>query len=162
MKPLRYGRIISSCRTNVMVLLIWLLSLCGALLDPVVAAFSESRFPVKRGTSKDFVWNVEFCEHAFWDDFKFNQYLYFLVIIEFVCLTFLYIRVFCEYRKFVKRRHVFNPDEVHNKKAIVTTLLIVGTFMVCWMPRSLITLLRLFRVAKYTTLNSRLMHTYIE
>ena len=59
---------------------------------------------------------------------------YFLVMPELIVLIILYTRIYVAYKKFVTRQRAFRPDEQHTNKAIVTTLLVVGTFMIGWVP----------------------------
>ena len=64
---------------------------------------------------------------------------YFLVIpvfFFFFVIIALYVRIFIVYKKYVIRRQSFCPDDLHNNKAIITTLLIFGTLMTGWVPYS--------------------------
>jgi hypothetical protein len=56
--------------------------------------------------------------------------------ISFICftgITFIYMRIYCK----IKGKHptnIVHNKSIANKKALVTTMLILGTFVVCWLP----------------------------
>ena len=132
-KPLHYNRIVSNNHTKVVIALIWIVSFIGVALETVPEIFTYYRIDDVENT---------FCSHMQ------NEYVsrmpYFLVIPELFVLIGLYARIFITYKKYIIRRLSFHPDDRHNNKAIVTTLLIVGTFMVGWVPYSVLKMLQIF------------------
>lgn len=134
-KPLHYHGIRSKFRANLMILLIWILSIIGTLSDIIAGVASDN------GLS-----STSFCVHVASDDFDARVVPYSLVIFDFFVLIFLYARVFLEYKKFIARRQTFHSGELHNMKAVVTTVLIIGTFLICWMPISVYWFLQYFKL----------------
>lgn len=129
LNPLHYHEIMTSFRANCLLLVVWLLSVFGGLLDIVVSAFTKS--------SGLQLQDPDFCFLVIDDRFHAQTAPAFFVIIESVFLVILYARVFCEYRSFSTRSQIYPRRETHNKKAIITTGLIIGTFQVCWIPVTL-------------------------
>ena len=79
--------------------------------------------------------NNTFCQYMLQEYFPKTFYL---LIIPVIVLIILYLQVYVAYKKYVIRHQSLRPDYQHNKKAIVTTLLVIGTFMVCYLPVSVL------------------------
>ena len=124
LKPLHYNKILSRFRGNVMLLLIWIISIIGGLLDMIAGAFTKT----SAGS---------FCLHVYTDNFDAQIVILSLVLLELFVLLYLYVCIFLEVKKMLARHQSLNQDSMHSRKAIITTLLIVGTFMICWVPNSL-------------------------
>ena len=132
-KPLHYNRIMSRFRTNFIIIIIWISSSMVASL-PFVAQLFEYAAENAFG---NFCFFVAFISNLA-DLYKI---CYYFIMPEFLILTFLYVKVFLEYRKFEARRQTLQLDDMHNKKAIITTLLIIGSFFLFWMPQFLYTII---------------------
>ena len=128
-KPMHYNRIVSNSRIRACVALIWIVSFIIVVTESIPEIINYYK-------NKDM--ETHFCTHMTWE-YRYNPKIpYFLVIPELIVLIILYARIYVAYKKFVTRRQSFRPDNQHNNKAIVTTLLIIGTFMVGWVPYSII------------------------
>ena len=136
-KPLHYTRIVSNSRTKTTIALIWAVSFITVVLETVPEIINYC-------TTEDK--GITFCKHM--NDEYVSRIPYLLVIPVFMTLIILYTRIFIAYRRFVTRRQLFRPDDQHNNKAIVTTLLIIGTFMFGWVPYCLIEILQMFFFGK--------------
>ena len=132
-KPMHYHQIMSNFRGNMIIVFIWIISLFGGFLDIIVGGFKE--------TNSDESDNVDFCSKVYRDDFQAMLIIFGLVLVELVILGYIYLCIFCEVRQLLKRGATLHQDDMHNKKAIITTLLIIGTFMVCLVPNSLFQLI---------------------
>lgn len=143
MKPLHYHEIMSRCRGNLMLILIWIISLTGGLLDLIVGAFWHD------GSN-------DFCETVYRDGFDAQIFIFGLVLLELLVLIYLYLQIFLEVKKLLVRGQAMHQDDMHNKKAIVTTLLIIGTFMICLAPNSVfqITIQILLRTDRQSVMDS--------
>ena len=120
--PLHYNRIMTSFRTKLLILVIWIISLLVGSLETAIDLL----------THLDHKPHV--CDYA---EFTYSYIVpYIFVMLEVFILIVLYTKVFLEYKRFVARRQIFQLDDQHNKKAIVTTSLIIGSFMLCWIPMS--------------------------
>ena len=125
-KPLHYNSIVTSIRATACIALIWIVSFITVVIETIPETLEYYK---NDGNQYSFCFYMRY------------EYLpripYFLVIPELIVLVLLYTRIYVAFKKFVKRRESFRPDDQHNNKAIVTTLLIIGTFMVSWVPYSL-------------------------
>ena len=135
-KPLHYKRIMINFRANLCSLIIWMVSFIVGLLDLVAAAFAD--FSDKSDLFlKAFI--ESYCFRMLTDNFIYSRIIvYILNMSELFILLFLYVRILCEYKKFAARQQAFQVDDLHNKRAMVTILAIIGTFVVGWVPISLI------------------------
>ena len=147
-KPLHYQTIMSSFNTNLIILSVWVVGLSIGLLEVIATLFTDYAMP-------PFV-TYNFCLYVVNDSYQFVTWVipYILVLLALCVILFLYTRIFIEYRKFIGRHQQFHPSELHNKKAIVTTLLVIGTFMICWVPISVYRLVHSFRLVKYSRNNA--------
>ena len=132
LKPMQYHQIMSNFRGNMIIVLIWIISLFGGFLDIIVGGFKETK------SDKS---DEEFCSKVYRDDFQAMLIIFGLVLLELLVLGYIYLRIFCEVQRLLKRGATLHQDYMHNKKAIITTLLIIGTFMVCLVPNSLFQLI---------------------
>ena len=124
LNPMHYHEIMSRFRGNLMLFLIWIISFVGGLIDFIVGAAIGGEN------------GEDFCLRIYTDKFESQIVLLGLIIPELFVLIFLYSCIFLEVKKLLGRGHALHQDDLHNKKAIITTLLIIGTFMFCWVPNS--------------------------
>ena len=94
--PLHCHEIMSNFRTNVIILLIWVVSVAFGFTEVIAALFFENTF----------IPYSDICMNAFMDDFDFTLVIYFYVLAELLVLIFLYLRVYLEFRKFVLRNRL--------------------------------------------------------
>lgn len=133
LKPLHYHLIMSKTRANIMILAIWFISVLGGLLNVIVGSFLDSEV------------TGDFCYHVLTDGFEAQVPILCLVLLEMLILIYLYCHIFhiiksSSYQIRLNARSLLRRQSancnLHSRKAIITTLLIVGTFMVCWIPYS--------------------------
>ena len=134
-KSLYYNRIVSKRRTSVCIVLIWILSVVASAIETIPEIIKYYRGYETQYTITS-IWM-----HMLW--FYQPKLPYFLVILELSVLIILYIRIYVAYKDHVTRRQLFRPDEQHSHKAFITTLFIIMTFMIGWVPYSIIQILLL-------------------
>ena len=144
-KPLYYNRIVSKRHTSACIVLIWILSVVASAIETIPEIIKYYRG-----------YEIQYTITSIWIHmFRFYQpkLPYILVIFELIVLIILYIRIYVAYKDHVTRRQLFRPDEQHSHKAFITTLFIIMTFMIGWVPYSIIQILLLStRHHPYTTL----------
>ena len=123
--PMHYHEIMSGFRGNLMLVLIWIISIFGGLLDVIAGLFTD-------GDEE-----IDFCLKIYIDKFESQIVLLSLILLELFVLIYLYLRIFLEIKQLLARGQAMHQDNLHSTKAIVTTLLIIGTFMICWVPNSI-------------------------
>ena len=127
-KPLHYNRILSSKRIRACFAYIWIFSCVASVSETIPKIINYFK------SNED-----QFCLYMIAEYMP--RFPYLLVIPVFIVLVIIYTRIYVAYTKYVTRRQIFHPDDQHNKKAIVTTLLIIITFMIGWVPVSVITII---------------------
>ena len=128
--PLHYHNLFSVKRSKVAIKIIWLLAVTTGFIYAVIP-----------------IWNADFskstpshhlCEYLFLTLYG-DEYAALVVAFIFTCvILILYISIYCVARK----KTIISSDKsgrigmksYKNKKAFVTTLLILGTFIGCWLP----------------------------
>ena len=127
-KPLHYDRILSTKRLSACVAFIWIFSFVVSVIETIYKIISYFK------SNED-----QFCLYMMLEYLP--RFPYLLVIPVFIVLVIIYTRIYVAYTKYVTRRQIFHPDDQHNNKAIVTTLLIIITFMIGWVPVSVMTII---------------------
>ena len=123
MQPLHYFHIMNSFRGNLMITVLWVIALIGGFSN-FFAGFGK--------TAEDSFMN--FCEYTLYTEY---QAEYIVIIMALVCLIsilVIYIRIYREVKQINAKCVNLLEDGLHNRKAFRTTLLIIGTFVICWLP----------------------------
>ena len=127
-KPLHYNRTLSTKHISACVSFIWIFSFVASMIETIPKIISYFK------SNED-----QFCLYMIVEYLP--RFPYLLVIPVFIVLVIIYTRIYVAYTKYVTRRQIFHPDDQHNNKAIVTTLLIIITFMIGWVPISVMTII---------------------
>ncbi|XP_046333420.1 melanocortin receptor 3-like [Haliotis rufescens] len=125
MKPLHYAAYLSRARGNCFIVTIWMLAIfCG---------FSVFLSDIRNYGKRD----LNYCHYLKKRDFQ-GEYL--IIAVAFLCLLtilYTYLRIYIEVRRVHRQGPSARMDYVRNRKALFTTLVIIGTFAVCWLPTCL-------------------------
>ena len=81
---------------------------------------------------------LSFCDKMYFN-FVFDPYFIFTIgtIVCVVLLLFMYCRICCEIRRYSRRSYTMTRHTVKQRRSTITTLSIVISFLVCWMPCSM-------------------------
>jgi hypothetical protein len=125
LKPLHYPTIMNKRRVSSMICLLWAISLIAGFSD-FLSGFRLYQY------NKDY---YNYCELIWLTPYNDEYMTFALALVCLVVMLVIYIRIY------IKIKHRQRPDQVvqahnmkRNKKPLVTTLFIVGTFMFCWLP----------------------------
>ena len=130
-KPLHYAQIISSFRQKSVLLLLWIVGVLIGIRAVIVALITH-RLANETHALCDEIFRI----HDVAIHNAVASVLYLLALLELCVLIYLYLRIYVAIRKFQDRCHTRQHDNTHNSKAIITSLFIVGTFFICWIPLS--------------------------
>jgi hypothetical protein len=124
-RPIHYPIQMTSRRTICIIVILWVISF--------LVGFSE--FFVGLPYYEKFKHTKTFCQFIHSNKFPYAPaYVIFVIIIVcFVLMTFIYSRILLEIQRH-RERATNNPDLRRNRKALVTTIIILGTFTICWVP----------------------------
>ena len=127
MRPLHYTIMLSRERSICMIATLWVCAILFGFSDFFSAYPKYSHYTDK----------YNFCEFVHLTKYNEEYAVFVLALACLVIMLFIYIRIYMEVRKHHSRQtsaHSTQQDIVKNKKAIITTLLILGTFILCWLP----------------------------
>lgn len=125
-KPLMHNCYMSRSRCTTMIIIFWIIAvLCG---------FSD--FFSVLGELKDYhkyKKKFNFCEFIWLTDYHEEYTLFAIALLCLFTMLFIYVRIYWEVRH---RTNSWPPQQElqKSKKALITTLLILGTFILCVMP----------------------------
>ena len=78
--------------------------------------------------------SVHFCEWI-WNSKYQEEFITFgIVIICFISMSVMYLRIYCEVKGMDRSSAITDSNVTKNNRALITTLLILGTFVLCWLP----------------------------
>lgn len=121
--PYRYVHLLNRRRTNFMIAFLWTVGF--------IWGFSSFFGGFQKSEELKY---LNFCETSNYSDFHSE---YFVILTAAICSTamiVIYTRIFCVVRKVSTESTTVHKDGLHNTKALRTSALIVGTFVVCWFP----------------------------
>ena len=132
-KPLHHGRLLSKRLTRKLILFCWALAFLFGYSDFYVEFYKIHETRNAHG--------VNVCEAIYITKYQEEYCIFALTAVVYPLMLILYIRlcVYIQRRKPPGSSHSksFNLRQTKNKKSFVTTLIILGTFTVCWLPNCL-------------------------
>jgi len=148
LRPLHYHSIMTRRRVSLLILIFWILALLFGFSD----FFTGIQF------WQYFREYYNFCEIVWLTPYQ-DEYVTFALALG--CFGLMSVIYWLIYRK-VKSRDIASQSRANNaggrreKKALVTTLLIVGTFVLCWLPMCLfqLTLITIVKLSPETLQNN--------
>ena len=126
LKPLHHSTLLDKGRTTIMIITFWLVAF--------VSGFSDFLSPL---------WELKtylrlhhnYCEFAWLSPYQ-EEYTVFAIALVCLCLmVFMYTRIYHRVRSRIQREDMVKI--ARNRHALLTTLLILGSFMLCWLPTCL-------------------------
>ncbi|CAH1788906.1 unnamed protein product [Owenia fusiformis] len=128
LKPLDYHRLMNKKRSRLMILALWLVSAAFGFSD-VFSGFAG----YDKSYEQQYNYTSNYCEIIRNNNFHPEFAIFALVIVCFIVMSAIYSKIFL-----IVRSHQRRANEVkENRKAVVTTLLILVTFAVCFLPNTL-------------------------
>jgi hypothetical protein len=110
-----------------------LLLLSGLWILSALAGFSDFFSGLYK--NKDYIntsiFNLNYCEYVYMTKYQEEYPLFAIAIICMIVMIYIYIKIYITVRK--HQQSEFRQLK-KNKKAIITTLLLLGSFIVCWLP----------------------------
>ena len=136
LKPLHYPSLMNKRRANIAIIVFWLVALVCGFSDFLSGYNSYHKYSHKYNYC-EFIWRSSYNE----------EYIIFAVaLLCCLVMTVAYVRIFIT----IRRRHtmlsIHSNDMRKNQKALYTTLLILGTFMLCWLPTVIFQLTMIIQV----------------
>lgn len=133
--PFCYQRCTTSRMSTMCIVCIWILSVACGLVDIFVA--------LGKGNSTD----VDFCIVIITDEFEPEMILIGVTFIVLLFITVFYLKIYFAVSKLINHDRMQYPSAMHSSKKLVTTFLIIITFVIFWLPLSIfkVTLVLLLR-----------------
>ena len=125
-QPFQLQILLNRSRTNIMIFVLWGIA--------AIAGFSNYFSPIGE-LDEYFKWNYKFnyCEFIWLTKYQ-EEFLTFAIAgICLIAMPFIYLRIFVEVRN-KSSQAIMRKGSNTNKKAVITTFLILASFIVCWLP----------------------------
>lgn len=145
LKPLHYPILLSNRRKHFMMAGFWLISLLLGFSDFLSGLNGYSNY-------RDL---YNYCEYIWLTKYQDEYPLFVIAFLCLIVMMFFYIRIYIQVRKHHKNQSLYQVQQRNhqrlssiqkNKKTLFTTLLILGLFMICWLPNCLFQIILLIRV----------------
>ncbi|KAL8567870.1 hypothetical protein ACOMHN_058992 [Nucella lapillus] len=127
MNPLHYPTRLSRTKGTLIICVIWFIAFIGG------CSVFAADLPKFRKVS----FFMNYCEYVQISDYQ-GEYLVFAVaFLSLFVITYAYGRIYLEVRRTYSNGSNNRMEYARNRKALLTTLLIIGTFVFCWLPTCL-------------------------
>ena len=148
LRPLHYPQLMDKNRANFMISVLWIVAIfCG---------FSDffSVIPERKHLDR-----FTYCEMAYMTPYQDEFTVFSIALICVFIMVFIYMRIYLRInRQHMTRLNHLQEDKTRrsprglttltrNKKALVTTLMILGSFMLCWLPLCLFQIILVIQVS---------------
>ena len=128
MRPLHYPQLMSSRRANAMIITLW----CIALISGFSDYLSVASMPAQNER-----FHFNFCERIWLSPYNEEYTTFAIALVCLVIMSYIYTRIYWRVKKRQRRIPGEQQEMRRNQRALVTTLLILGTFAMCWLPTCL-------------------------
>ena len=126
MKPLHYHSLMNRRRSNIMISLFWVIAtLCG-FSDVIVTVVNPIYVRMQH--------RYNFCEFVKVSRYQEEYTVFAISFVCFVAMAFAYIGICVVVCRLHDRQSSLGGDISQNRKALCTTFLILGIFIICWVP----------------------------
>ncbi len=155
-KPLEYPQVMSRTRANIMILVFWIISLLLGFSNFAMPIFIPSYC---RGNLK----TMSYCEIIYCSQFDSEYIVFFMTFLSLLAMLVVYISIY-----YKLKYSVIDQDGYHNqrrnRRGLITTILIMTTFLCCWLPYCLFEIILTFKIRYSNDLhfwlrNFKLIHT---
>lgn len=142
-KPLQYRRFMSNFRGNCFIIFIWVFSVATGLLELIVGLVKKTQV------------ELPFCAVISSDEFDMELIIIGFIFVVLLVIVVIYTRIYILVKRLMVRDRMMYKDEMHGYKAIITTMLIIGTFTLFWAPNGV------FQVYMYLKVESDSMFVWM-
>jgi hypothetical protein len=134
-KPLHYNQIMRPSRVNIMISILWCIAIFGGFSNFYAGIDKPPQFQ-----------EFNMCERALYSNYQAEYLLIFMTILCFLGIGVIYTTLYCKIKNLRNFTVTVSKNRMHNKKALVTTLIIIGTFAVCWLPAMIFQLAMMIQI----------------
>ena len=137
LRPLDHRTLLSHGRANAMIICFWVIA--------VLLGFSDFYIPSRKYSYCEATPN--FCQSVLCNTFTSEYIVFALAILAFILMSGLYTRIYIEIHHYQTFHQQHRQNIRRNRRGLVTTFLIVITFLLCWLPYSLFEVIILISMA---------------
>ena len=124
-KPYQYTFLLNKRNGIIIIVIMWCVALVGGFINffTGIGSFKDNEKQ-----------KMNYCEYIMYNDFHGDYLVIACTFLSLLSIIFIYLRIYYEVRQMNKRLTLLTFNKEHNAKTLVTTLLIIGTFVLCWIP----------------------------
>ncbi len=129
LRPLHYPTLMNKQRASIFIGAFWIIAIICGFSDIMTSWYPK--YPKYRH-------KINYCEFAYLTKYQDEYTVFAIAALCFVTMIVSYIRILSKIRKRHQDLQQLRHETIHrNKKAVITTLLILGTFVLSWLPTCL-------------------------
>lgn len=150
MKSFHYPYIMSRRRGYMLIAAMWITATLGGFSNFLIGTI---------GYKSQTLFN--YCEYIMYDSYHAEFLVFGVTIICLFTMTFIYTRIFIEVKRIQAKMPSIPNYTLHNKKALTTTLLIIGAFVICWLPNCLFQLAMIVEIHLHKRAVYKVFSTFV-
>lgn len=127
LRPLHHSRLMNSTRTTIMILCLWTVALLCGFSDFFSVIWEYSDY-------KKWKHKFNYCEFIWLSKYQEEYTVFAIAFFALMSMMYMYVRIYIRVWRHQRARTSSQQATQRSKKTLITTLLILGTFIICWLP----------------------------
>ncbi len=125
-KPLDYPSLMNRKRANILIITFWIVAF--------ILGFSDFYIPEPIFSYCDRQAFVNYCEAVFCSMYNGEYVIFVMALICFIAMSVIYTTIYIQLHQYHKMQQEIRRQVKRNKRGLVTTLIILFVFCICWLP----------------------------
>ena len=150
LRPLHYSAIMSVRRGSIMIAVLWVIA--------IICGFSDFLSGLHKYHAHSEHYN--YCDFVFETKYQDEYTVFAIAILCLFVMSYIYVRIYIEVHR-IQSRPDGGREMQRNIKAVITTLFILGTFVLCWLPNCLFEIAMIIQVVVDRSKLIKLFEAYV-
>ena len=122
-KPLHHSILLGKRKTMLLIVSFWIISFAAGFSDLLSPLWNYNGYMSSK---------LNYCEYTWTSPYQEEYTMFCIALLCFITLIYMYIKIYQEVKSRIQQQDMVRMKR--NRKALLTTLLILGSFVICWLP----------------------------